>query len=379
MKRSLVCLLLAICWSFAGDSYAQVAKPAKTPDKKPLGEENEIIKVDTQLIDVPMVVTDRLDKPILNLKQSNFVVYEDGQRQEVTEFAATNAPFEVALLLDTSGSTRADLQLIQRAAQSFIDSLRPGDRVSIISFRSTAENGRSEAKSEVLNFLTDDRAELKSALARAGTSNGTPYYDSLLQVMETTFANPPREDFRGRRALVALTDGVDSTSLSDFAEAKEKLEQAGVVAYFIQVDTQQFFENELLGDCETALRFSSAQIRRYYRTFYPKANIEKASSFCQLGDFERLAISKKLYELADKEMNSLAKLSGGKVFPVGDLSEARGAFRSVAAEIGTKYSLGYYSSNDKRDGTYRKIKVELKGLPAGTQVRAREGYTAPTQ
>ena len=76
-------------------------------------------------------------------------------------------------------------------------------------------------------------------------------------------------------------------------------------------------------------------------------------------------------------MNSVARKSGGKVFPAGDLTDARMAFKSVAAEIGTKYSLGYYSSNGKRDGSYRKIRVELRGLPVGTQVRAREGYTAP--
>jgi Ca-activated chloride channel family protein len=75
-------------------------------------------------------------------------------------------------------------------------------------------------------------------------------------------------------------------------------------------------------------------------------------------------------------VGKLAKTSGGKVFPVADLSEARAAFKSVADEIGTKYSLGYYSSNEKRDGSYRKIRVELKGVPAGTTVRAREGYTA---
>jgi VWFA-related protein len=97
-----------------------------------------------------------------------------------------------------------------------------------------------------------------------------------------------------------------------------------------------------------------------------------------LGEFERLAVSKQLYVLADMEMNELASTSGGKVFPVADLGEARNAFRSVADEIGTKYTLGYYPTNEKRDGTYRKIKVELKGLPAGTKVRAREGYTAPS-
>jgi Ca-activated chloride channel family protein len=107
--------------------------------------------------------------------------------------------------------------------------------------------------------------------------------------------------------------------------------------------------------------------------------MERTDDFCKLGDFERLAVSKKLYEIADLEMSTLAKTSGGRVFPVSDLSEARSAFRSVAEEIGTKYSLGYYSTNDKRDGTYRKIKVELKGVPPGSVVRAREGYTAPTK
>ena len=197
-------------------------------------------------------------------------------------------------------------------------------------------------------------------------------------MVEKVFRDPPKEEFRGRRALVALTDGVDSTSAADFAEAREMLSEAGIVTFFIQVDTREFFEEGLLGNCQLATRFSAAQIRRYYRSISAKGkNMEKAVSFCQLGDFERLAVSKQLYELADAEMNELAKISGGKVFPVGDLSEARVAFKNVADEIGTKYSLGYYSSNEKRDGTFRKIKVELKGLPAGTKVRAREGYTAP--
>jgi VWFA-related protein len=165
--------------------------------------------------------------------------------------------------------------------------------------------------------------------------------------------------------------------VSDFDEAKERLERAGIISYFIEVDTRPFFEENLLGDCEVAIRFSQSQIRRYYRRFFPNAKIEKVSAFCQLGDFERLAISKKLYELADIEMRSLSKMSGGKVFPVEDLSGARAAFKSVADEIGTKYSLGYYSTNEKRDGTYRKITVELKSLPAGSEVRARAGYTAP--
>jgi VWFA-related protein len=198
-----------------------------------------------------------------------------------------------------------------------------------------------------------------------------------MKVVEAVFNTPAKEEFRGRRALVALTDGVDSTSSSGFDEVRELLDASGIVSYFIQVDTRPFFEEGLLGPCEGATRFSQAQIRRYYRSFGSRSNLEQTTNFCQLGDFERLAISKKLYEIADTEMNAIARRSVGKVFPVGDFTDARNAYKSVAAEIGTKYSLGYYSSNGKRDGSYRKIRVELRGLPAGALVRAREGYLAP--
>jgi VWFA-related protein len=371
MRFRIIFLLLIGCSFLWTNVTAQDKKNVSKSD------EDEVIKVDTELIDVPIVVTDRTGKPLLNLKQTNFAVFEDGKQQQLADFSATTAPFEVALLLDTSGSTLADLPLIRRAAQIFIASLRPGDRVSIISYKTDRITGTASAASEVVSPLTDDRLILKAALDKVGTSNGTPYYDSLLQVAEKVFRDAPEDRFRGRRALVALTDGVDSTSVGDFDEAKEILGKSGIVCYFIQVDTQPFFEENLLGDCQTAIRFSTAQIRRYYRTFYPNAKMEKASGFCQLGDFERLDMSKRLYQLANSEMNALAKTSGGKVFPVGDLGGARAAFKSVADEIGTKYSLGYYSSNEKQDGSYRKIKVELKGLPVGAQIRAREGYKAP--
>lgn len=368
MKRNIYAVLIVLL-SFA------LAMTGQTKPPKP--DEEDVIRVDTELVEVPVVITDRAGRPLLNLKQTNFAVLEDGKPQLIAEFSATTAPFEVALLLDTSGSARGELQLIQRAAQNFISSLRPGDRVSILSFKTTTKNNKAVASAELLSGLTGDRAVLTGALEKMGASNGTPYYDSLLKITETIFAEPARGEFRGRRALVALTDGVDSTSSSDFAQVQELLAKAGIACYFIKVDTRDFFEQNLLGDCQIAIRFSLSQIRRYYRKFAPGSKVETVNDFCQLGDFERLAISKKLYELAAEEMNILAKTSGGKVFPVGDLSEARSAFKSVADEIGTKYSLGYYSSNERKDGTFRRIRVDVKGLPPGTQVRAREGYNAP--
>jgi VWFA-related protein len=342
------------------------------------GDKDEVIRVDTQIVDVPVAVTSAKGVAVAGLKQSNFVVYEDGKRQEIADFSATTEPFEVALLLDTSGSTRNDLQLIQRAALDFINSLRQGDRVAIIAYNTNREDRSAFAVTEVVSFLSGDRSVLGTALEKVRTSNSTPYYDSLLQVVEKVFSDKPAAEFRGRRAVVALTDGVDSASIADFEAAKDKLEQAGVISFFIKVDTRDFFESNLLGDCQTATKFSTAQIRRYYRSIAAKGNMEKTFDFCKLGDFERLAISKRLYEIAEIEMSELARNSGGRVFAVGDLSEARSAFKSVATEIGTKYTIGYYPTNDKKDGTFRKIKVEVVGVPKGATVRAREGYTAPT-
>jgi VWFA-related protein len=368
MKRARFFLLLLCFAASMSDLSAQTATPT----------EDEEITVDTQFVEVPIVVTDKSGKPILNLDKNNFVIYEDGKKQEVTDFLTTAAPFEVALLLDTSGSTRSDLALIQRAADNFIASLRPGDRVAIISFNTVVEDNRAFAEPEILSDLTDDRTKLKDALSKVRTSNGTPYYDALLQISEKVFKDKPKNEFQGRRALVALTDGVDSVSSSDFSEAGEMFSEKGIVSYFIQVNTRDFFEENLLGDCQIAMKLSGAQIRRYYKIVYGgRSGGERVSNFCQLGDFERLDISKQLYGLADAEMNSMSKNSGGKVFPVGELSEARIAFKKVAGEIGTKYSVGYYPSNEKRDGTYRKIKVELKGVPTGVTIQSRDGYTAP--
>lgn len=340
-------------------------------------EKDEIIRVNTQLVDVPVTAFGADGRPLRELKRNNFLIYEDGKPQAIESFSTATAPFEIALVLDTSGSTRSDLNLIKRAAADFIGSMRTGDRVSISAFASSQRDGQTLALSEVLSPLTDNRESLRLAVEAASTSSGTPYYDSLLDVAQKVFAAAPRAEVRGRRALVALTDGVDSTSAAEFAEVRDLLAKAGIVCYFIKVDTRDYFESQLLGDCRSATRFSPAQIRRYYSGFGPKGKAIMTTDFCQIGDFERLAISKRLYEIADGEMAEMAKTSGGHVFPVGDLTEARRAFKDVADEIGTQFTIGYYSTNDKHDGRYRTIKVELKAVPAGAKIRFREGYTAP--
>lgn len=355
-------------------------KPAPTPQQSQTSEEDEVLRVDTELVSVPAVVTDKIGKPVAKLNAKNFVVFEDGAPQEIENFQTTEAPFEIALLLDTSGSTRSELGLMTRAADAFIKALRPGDKVAIIAFKSEKLDGQSEAGVDVLSNLTDDRAALTEALGKARTSNGTPFYDALQTIGEKIFANQPSAEQRGRRAIVALTDGVDSTSAIEFADAREQIAAAELACYFVQLNTEDLIENRIMGDCddETAMRFSKTQLRRYQKMLRPRPGAAKPvmEDFCDLGQFERLSISRTLYKAARFEMEELAKNTGGKTFPVAELREAKAAFAQVAQEIGTQYSLGYYSNNPKRDGTFRKIRVELRGLPAGTNIKTRDGYTA---
>ncbi|HEX8720994.1 MAG TPA: VWA domain-containing protein [Pyrinomonadaceae bacterium] len=341
-------------------------------------DDGEVVRIETQLVSVPAIVTDKAGRPLTGLRAEDFQIFEDGRPQKIANFATTEAPFEVALLLDTSGSTREDVGLIRRAALAFVEALRPGDRVAVLAFNTQKEGNDSLATVELKAPLTDDRELLQEAIEGVGASNGTPFYDGLVKVAREVFRDRPTEQTRGRRALVALTDGVDSASESEFGEARDLLKRAGVVSYFVQVNTEDYVEERLMQDCEDdgALRLSRTQLQRYRRVIAPGAAAEDFSNFCRMGQFERMHASRTLYRMARDEMNRLARDSGGKTFPAADLRDARRAFRQVAEDIGTQYSLGYYSTNTARDGTFRTIRVQVRGLK-DAQVRAREGYQAP--
>jgi VWFA-related protein len=353
----------------SAQSTAQAA-PTGRPEEV---DDGDVVRVDTQLVSVPAVVTTTAGRPLSGLKTENFKLFENGQLQKIEDFATTETPFEIALLLDTSGSTRNDIELIREAARSFIDALRQGDRVAIVGFG----NGRQGPSVDVLSRLTDDRTQLRRAIDNLGSTSGTPFYDGLERVADEIFREPPREEVMGRRALVALTDGVDSTGRAEFETARAKLIRSGVASYFIQVNTEEFVENALLRPCGEGVVLSTKQLRRHRRIFQPRMRLEDITDFCEMGSFERMQVSRDLYGLARREMNELARASGGRNFVAASLRDAREAFAKVAAEIGTQYSLGYYPTNKTRDGKFRTIKVEVQGVQDKAQVRAREGYYAP--
>jgi len=275
-------------------ALAPIAAPQSNPQQRPrtVGQRNsnsqqtnsrgeevdegDVVRVETQLVSVPAVVTDRNGHPITGLHLENFLVLEDGKAQKLANFATTETPFEIALVLDTSGSTRDDLGLIRDAANAFIDALRPGDRVAIVAFKNSTRNGIPSASADFRSSLTDNREALRVAIADIGTSNGTPFYDALGQIGRQIFRHPPREEIRGRRAIVALTDGVDSSSDSGFDEARASVTRAGLASYFIELSTEDYVEDRLLKDCEDdgRLTLSPKQLERFRKMFVPQLQKE---------------------------------------------------------------------------------------------------------
>src|SRR5213593_4563938 len=186
----------------------------------------DVVRVDTTLVSIPVTVMDRNGKYIPNLRKENFRVWEDGVEQQVAYFASTEKPFTVALLIDTSGSTRERLQDIQDAAMTFVNQLRADDRVMVMSF---------DDKIRVLTQPTSDRYVLRGAIDQVRPGSGTRLYDAVDQVI-----NQYLNRLEGRKAIVLFTDGVDTTSKhASYESTVREAEELDALIYPIEFDTYQ--------------------------------------------------------------------------------------------------------------------------------------------
>ncbi|HET6890824.1 MAG TPA: VWA domain-containing protein [Pyrinomonadaceae bacterium] len=246
MRKGLarVFLVVAICTSVPVDQHAQSARSGKSQSgsqkvqkrdaeqtsqpaqqtSPPAGEE-ETLKIDTDLVTVPVIATDKNGLYIPNLKQTEFSIAEDNVKQEIAFFATINVPFHVVLMLDTSASTREKLTLIQQAAGAFVEQLQPGDRVKVISFDDAVVD---------YNDFTSDRALLKAAINKTRPGQGTKLYDAFELALGAI------RQVRGRKAIVIFTDGVDYHSdRATFDGTLRGLDEEGVVVYPIRYDTRE--------------------------------------------------------------------------------------------------------------------------------------------
>ncbi|HEX8738219.1 MAG TPA: VWA domain-containing protein [Pyrinomonadaceae bacterium] len=310
---------------------AQTTTTAPTADA-PV-DEAEVVKVETNLVSIPVSVFDRNGLYIPNLRQSDFKIFEDGKEQEVAYFGTSEKPFTVILLLDTSPSTQYKIEEIQRAATAFVDQLKAQDNVMVIEF---------DAGIHVLTEATNDRQKIYKAIKRADFGDGTSLYDAVEFSLRKRLSK-----IEGRKAIVLFTDGVDTTSFkANYDSTVIEAEESEAMVFPIYYNT--FFDNR--GGISSPFPFPG-----------------------QGGILIGRGNSAEDYALGKKYLEGLADATGGRVFrPEATPGGLTAAFEGIAEELRRQYNIGYYPQKEGRAGQRRQIKVRVNR--PNLVVRARDSY-----
>ena len=310
---------------------APVQTTAPATDAK---DEGEVLRIETNLITIPVSVFDRNGLYIPGLRQNEFKIFEDGIEQEIAYFGTTDKPFTVALLIDTSPSTAYKIEEIQRAAIAFVDQLEPRDSVIVIEFNHSVN---------VLTEATSDREKIYKAIRKADFGIGTSLYNAVDEALRKQLGR-----ITGRKAIVLFTDGVDTTS--------RKNNYDGTVDYAEESDSLIF--------------------PIYYNTFFDGRGglgginggiIPKVNGGYNPGE------SPEDYALGRRYLEDLASVTGGRVFrPESTPGGLTRAFEGIAEELRRQYNIGYVPKEEGKPGQRKQIKVRVDR--PNLVLRSRDSY-----
>jgi VWFA-related protein len=352
----------------------QMERPAPTTARTPAPQapaevaeevsEDEVVRVNASLVTVPVSVLDRDGRFIGGLRQEDFRVLEDGVEQRIAYFAPVEQPFTVALVIDTSGSTRFKLEDIQDAAIAFLDQLRPADRVIVVSF---------DDQVRVLSEATSDRNLLRAAIRRTHTGGGTRLYDAVDLVI-----NEQLRRAQGRKALVLFTDGVDTTSKqASFESTLEEAVELDAMIYPIQYDTHVGGGNGGGGGQWPGRNRQPRKQRRnsgwgdILGDILSGGNVRIGRGGGGNGG-GGAGTTGEDYQRGGEYLRRLAEASGGRHHDAQDINYIEAAFTNIAEELRRQYSLGYYPSRQSQADERRQIRVRVRR--PNLVVRARDSY-----
>ena len=276
------------------------------------------------LVALNVVVTDTQQKLVSGLDAADFAVYEDGVKQDVSFFAATAIPLDLAILLDTSASMTDKIETVQRAAVGFAETLRAGDRVTIVDIKDATK---------VLVPLSEDVAAAKTAIGTTVPRGGTALYNGLYLTIKEMVKHRRGNGEVRREAIAVLSDGDDTASLMTFDDVMEVAKEAGISIYTITLKSPH------------AIRAASQGGSRYFSQ-------------------------------AEFSMKALARETGARSFFPAAVEELNGVYASIAEELANQYAIGYSPKNPRRDGAFRRVVVKVEAQP-GVQTRTRNGYQSP--
>jgi VWFA-related protein len=345
-------------------------------------ESDDTVELEGALIEVPVVVADRTGRYVPQLRKEDFQIFEDGRPQQISFFSSERVPIHVAIVMDTSGSTRGTIGDIQEAAIDFISQLLPGDQVMIVSFGSDVI---------VEQEFTNDRGRLAGAIRRTRANGATKLYEaSYLTVAERL------RQIEGRKAMIILSDGNDTASKDvTFDEAVNVCQESDVVVYGIRYPDSTGFPTTR--NPRQTGPWPDPNRGPYPPTYpQPRRNGGRrngGSSWPRIPGinwpFQLAPIPSSAFpgpqirvngvqiggDQSDTFMETITTNSGGQLYYAAAVGNVRGLFASIAEELRHVYTLGYTPTNALSNGGYRKISVRTPSRP-DLAVRHRLGYQA---
>lgn len=297
-------------------------------------EQGEVIKVNTTLVSVPVVVSDRQGRYVSGLTQGDFTLYQDGVKQTVSFFATEEEPLNVAILLDTSKSTKEVLGKIKDAAKDFIKLLQPNDRAMIVTF---------DYQVNVLTPLSSDRKVLEKAIknVKIGERVGTVMRDAIQETVSRSF-----ENVKGRKAIILLTDGKDFGSYQTEASLLNNIEESDVMVYSVFYKTGQ--------------NFNQRRMRDIFGGNFPRRMPDRNRSR-----------NNRMNEDAMEFLEEMAEKTAGRFYEK-DVTDLKITFELIADELRKQYRLGFYPKDVDESKTIHALKVKVARTDIA--VRSRTTY-----
>jgi Ca-activated chloride channel family protein len=276
------------------------------------------------LVSLNVTVMDGSERYVTGLQPADFAVYEDGVKQDVRFFESTAVPVDLFVLLDTSASMTDRMDVVHEAAIGFLRTLRPGDRGAVVAFSDTVT---------VVQPLTGDRGLLEKAIDSTRAHGATALNNAIYIALKQFGQQPRQDDAVRRQAIAVLSDGEDTSSLVSFDDVLALARRMGVNIYTVALQSKY-----------AGQRQAQDGTRRYFSE-------------------------------SDYSMKMLARETGAQSFFPAVVTELKNVYAAIAAELASQYSIGYVPANNRNDGRFRRVVVQITTRPE-LKPRTRLGYTA---
>ena len=317
--------------------------PMPTPSPKPQQEitPGDVISVNTTEVMLPVTVRDSTGRLVNELTRQDFRVFEDGREQPLNDLALRQVPVDVVLMIDASSSVASNLDDFRRAAEGFAERLSQEDRISLIKF---------DDKVQLLQDWTRSRFQLRRALTRLEPGMFTRFNDALLLAAREQYGST-----RSRRAVIVLSDGIDSGRGTTLEAAVTALLEAQVAVYVVSNTeisraSKRAELDVLASGTDASLRFNQLRI-------------------------DDLREGLRVLDLSEQRLAQLSSATGGRLYKPLRFDALEATYAEVAEELRHQYALYYTPLNKARDGGFRHVRVETAN-PA-YQPQTRIGYFAP--